>query len=430
MYQFCQETMTKSKLIFVVIDQEGGMSTTVGLKNSSALYRKGISNTEDLKNKVIKHLEFQGFLFKNNEFILDNLEDNKRIVHATSRAERIVKSLSFIESRRKLVEDYLLDSKDINPLKIRPRIIEVKPNTIYADIFRWWNLVWWSLPFEKSYGRQMRFIVWDDYHDAPIGLIGLQSPILSWGVRDNHLGISAKDRDFWVNQSMSAQRIGALPPYNNFLGGKLIASLMTTEKIVETFRKKYNKHKTLLLNREIPANLLFITTTGAFGKSSIYNRLKHKDERVCKFIGYSRGSGSFHIPNTLYESLVDYLQSEGKTMGRSYGNGPSAKMKIISKSMSLLGFKNGANHGIKRGVYLFELVTNLHDVIQNGAKPKWVSNRTEVTVSEFWKERWLSKRVNDSFPNERLFFSRNEYLQELNEDLLNCNQIISKLNSI
>ncbi len=388
-----------------------------------------ISQTE-LKDKVIKYLEFQGFLFENNKFHLDHIESNKKKVHVTSRAERIVSSLSFINSKTELIKEYLIDSNQLEPLKISPRIIEVKPNTKYADIFRWWNLVWWSLPFEKSYGRQMRFIIWDDYHNSPIGLIGLQSPILNWKVRDKYLGIKKENKDFWVNQSLSAQRIGALPPYNNFLGGKLVSSLITTNKIIETFHNKYNKQKTLLLNRKIPANLLFITTTGAFGKSSIYNRLKYKEENVCKFIGYSNGSGSFHIPNTLYESLVNYLISEGQQVGRCYGNGPSAKMKIISKSMNMLGFRNGADHGIKRGVYLFELVKNLPDVIHKNAAPEWISDRNEESVTAFWKDRWLVKRLNNDYPSKKLFFDRDNYLTELKTDILNCQNIIKDLNNV
>lgn len=42
-------------------------------------------------------------------------------------------------------------------------------------------------------------------------------------VRDSALGILPAKRDYWVNMSMNAQRVGALPPYNDLLGGKMAA---------------------------------------------------------------------------------------------------------------------------------------------------------------------------------------------------------------
>jgi len=54
--------------------------------------------------------------------------------------------------------------------------------------------------------------LWDKTHDAPFGLISLQSPLLKMAVRDNYLGIPGDELDRWVNKSLHAQRVGALPP--------------------------------------------------------------------------------------------------------------------------------------------------------------------------------------------------------------------------
>src|SRR5262249_49017766 len=107
----------------------------------------------------------------------------------------------------------------------------------------------------------MGLVVWDRCHNAPVGLIGLQTPTLVWSVRDKKLGIAFDERDYWVNQSMSAQRLGALPPYNYLLGGKLVASLMTADVIRKRFTRKYEGKKTVLQGRQLPARLLFLTTT-------------------------------------------------------------------------------------------------------------------------------------------------------------------------
>ena len=326
----------------------------------------------ELKKNILKVLKLQGYKIGPGGFSLDNEErDTKRQAHYIAKAERMLDNESLIIDHGDFVKEYMVDGKDIDVTKIDPVLIEVKQGTKWETIFRWWNLVWWSLPYEKAYGRQMRFILWDKYHKAPMGLIGLQSPILSWAVRDKYLGIGAENRDFWVNQSLNAQRLGALPPYNALLGGKLVAAMMSTDYVRRKFKEKYSKVKTILNERDIPANLLFITTTGAYGKSSVYSRLKMKGEEISIFLGYTQGTGSFHIPNFLYEDMILFLKKKQFNVQRGCGNGPSRKIRLIEQAMNLLGFKNGINHSIKRSVYLFPFAQNINAVINNNKRPKW-----------------------------------------------------------
>lgn len=349
--------------------------------------------TQSLRKKVISVLRKQGYSVRRDSVTLkDNSRDNRRAVHLLARAERLTDSEAFIVKSTPVIEKYLIDGKRIKIDRIDPQIIEVREGTLYETIFKWWNLVWWSLPFERAYGRQMRFVVWDRYHNAPIGLIGLQSPILSWSVRDKKLDIVPDRRDYWVNQSMSAQRLGALPPYNYLLGGKLVASLMTTDVIRKRFARKYEGKKTILEERKLPARLLFLTTTGAYGKSSVYNKIKINGEAVSQFIGYTQGSGSFHIPNDLFEDFIKYLQKRHYDVKRGYGSGPSKKMRLINDAMDLLGISNGSEHGIRRAVYLFPMVKNLDGVIHKDEEPKW-HHRTVKGIADYWKEHWAEPRV-------------------------------------
>jgi hypothetical protein len=260
----------------------------------------------------------------------------------------------------------------------------------------------------------MRFVIWDKFHNAPIGLIGLQSPILSWSVRDKKLGINFEERDYWVNQSMSAQRLGALPPYNYLLGGKLVASLMTTDIVRKKFEKKYEGKKTILKDRDLPARLLFLTTTGAYGKSSVYNKIKIKDEVVSRFIGYTQGSGSFHIPNDLFEDFIKYLENKHYDVKRGYGSGPSTKMRLINQTMDLLDIPNGSEHGIHRAVYLFPMAKNLEDIIQKKAKPVWIK-RTAKSVTEYWKNHWAKPRARAR--KEYLDFFAEKFLHDTEQEL-------------
>lgn len=370
----------------------------------------------NLKIEIGKILQKQGYKLKpGGIFVLkNNGREEKRKAHEIAKAERVRASEQFLLDKIPLIQEHIVDGKDLDVAKIEPEIIEIESRSQEEDFFRWWNIVWWSLPYERAYGRQMRFIIWDKYHNAPIGLVGLQSPILSWSVRDKYLGIKQDERDFWVNQSLNAQRIGALPPYNDIRGGKLVALLMTAETIRKKFQKKYKDQKTLLLERELPSNLLFITTTGAYGKSSVYNRLKFKGEAVSKFVGYTQGNGTFHIPNTLYEDLLVYLKKRGFEVKRGYGNGPSRKMRLIDQALQLLGFANGITHGIQRAVYLFPMAKNLKEVIQAGKRPTW-HHRNIPELTQFWKERWAMPHA--SKDKTYCDFLREEFIKQARKDL-------------
>jgi uncharacterized protein DUF4338 len=81
------------------------------------------------------------------------------------------------------------DSVDINPAEITLQIREVKAGTLETCLSRCWNFIWWSVPYQRPYGRQMRFLLWDTTHDLPFGLMNLQSPVLRMSVRDKSLGI-------------------------------------------------------------------------------------------------------------------------------------------------------------------------------------------------------------------------------------------------
>jgi len=348
---------------------------------------------EIIKRELTEVLRQQGYNVGRNTFCLNDCDrETKRNVHSLAKMERIDKRKDFIKRKAAFIKSTILNGADLDVGRIKPRLIEVEADSEWETIFRWWNLVWWSLPYERAYGRQIRYVVWDQYHKAPIGLIGLQSPILSWSVRDDYVGIVKEGRDYWVNQSLSAQRLGALPPYNYVLGGKLVAYLMTSNIVRKRFKDKYSGVKTLMQERELPSNLLFVTTTGAYGKSSVYTRLKYEEEDVAKFIGYSHGSGSFHIPNALFDKLVKLLEQEEYDVRRGYGSGPSRKLRLITQSLRLLGFENGSSHGVQRAVYLFSFVKNLAEVIQNDARPKWY-RRSIKELTQYWKDRWALPRI-------------------------------------
>lgn len=374
-------------------------------------------NEEILREKIINVLEEQGFKINPHVRPWDSNKETYRSVQQRSRLEQISHHKEFLKRHFEQAKIYCRDGKDIVPEEIKLELREVKSDSFEEILFRFWSLIWWSIPYQRSYGRQMRFLLWDSIHNAPFGLIGLQSPVLKMSVRDDALGIPKDELDIWVNKSMNAQRVGALPPYNELLGGKMVALTLASNEIRDTYKRKYERYTTIIKCRQLEPVLLFITTTSAFGKSSLYNRLKYKNEVVAECLGYTQGSGSFHISEELYKEILKLLIDKGIDVTRGYGHGPSRKLKLISLGLRYLGLSSFEFHGIKREFYLFPFVKNLREVIHHQQKPAWI-NRPFHELQDYWKERWAIPRAErkpewKDFKATKFFGEAERMLEEL-----------------
>lgn len=236
-------------------------------------------------------------------------------------------------------------------------------------------------------------------------------------IRDKYLEIPSDEIDYWINMSLYGQRIGALPPYNQLLGGKMVSLSLVANEIRDLYHSKYANKTTWLAKRKLPSDLLFIITTSAFGKSSVYDRLKFKDEPVSTFLGHTSGLGTFHISEDVFKQILEYLRKEGYDIKRGYGTGPSRKLKIIEIAFRKLGVSHFKYHNIKRGIYLFSNVKNLKNVIKENTDPIW-HDRPFFDLTEFWKNRYMlprSKRITTwkDFNFNNFFERQMNYIQNL-----------------
>ncbi|MCK4787234.1 MAG: DUF4338 domain-containing protein [Desulfobacteraceae bacterium] len=345
-----------------------------------------------LRKKILQALEEAGFRVNPHLRPPSNNKNTLRRIQQKARLEQISLHSRFLLKAVDKVLSYCRDGETITPQNIDLELREVKPESFEEIVFRWWNFIWWSIPYQHAYGRQMRFLLWDKAHDSPFGLIYLQSPVLKMSVRDKGLGIPSEELHIWVNRSLHAQRVGALPPYNEILGGKMVALALTANEVRNAYKKKYANYISIIKKDTLNPDLLFITTTSAFGKSSIYNRLKYNGDLVAKCLGYTKGTGSFHIPIDLYEELIEFLSQKGYDVARGYGHGPSRKLRLVSAGFRELGIPSFECHGIKREFYLFPLVKNLQNVIRHGKRALHY-NRPFRDLVDYWKERWALPRA-------------------------------------
>ena len=287
------------------------------------------------------------------------------------------------------------DGSSIDPARIdlEIRMLPRGAHGREADLFRWWNRAWWSMPWQASYGRRLRYFLWDRHHDAPFGLVVLQSPLLRMAARDMHAGIGAAGADLHANMSMSAQRVGALPPYNMLIGGKMAALTLACNEVRAEYAARYGETRTVMAGRTIDPHLLFVSTTAAFGRSSMYDRLTYRGWPACTMVGWTRGGGTFHLPDDAVRGLYGVLERRrGARATATYGNGPSAKMRLCREALSMLGLGGLQVHGLKRAVYLFEAASNVRDIVRGGADPVW-HDRPLASAAEWWAERWCRGRA-------------------------------------
>ena len=283
--------------------------------------------------------------------------------------------------------DCFVAGADLDPKAIRPVLKLVEPRTMWEDLFR--IVRWtWSMPYSAGYGRRLRFVVWDYHHKAVIGIIGLQSPPVDLAPRDNLFDYCDDEKIGLINRTMDAYTIGAVPPYANILGGKLVAGLVASNEVRQAYWRNYAGRKTIMERKRIEQPLVAITTTSAFGRSSIYNRLKYEDRLLAEPIGFTRGAGSIHL-EPLYPHILDMLRTVDPDLQLGgYGQGPKRKWHHFKRALDLLHLpRKYFLHGLKREVFLYRLVDNLEDGMRNGVFGRALNLRA-VDYSRFWLQRW------------------------------------------
>ena len=172
------------------------------------------------------------------------------------------------------------------------------------------------MPVSNGFGRRLRYLVWDNHNNKLIGIIAIGDPVFNLSVRDNLIDWDAPARGERLVNIMDAYVLGALPPYNALLGGKLVACLLRSRDIYDDFAKAYGKTTGIISTGEKGASS-GVTTSSSMGRSSVYNRLKLGGIEYFKSIGYTGGWGHFHIPDSLFQTFASIF-AKSVTLTRIY----------------------------------------------------------------------------------------------------------------
>lgn len=340
---------------------------------------------QELKNKIIAEV---------NRLALPEYEETKafyRSLHAPSVRIELERSLEWIQRKYPRYAQYFANGCEVMPEGIRPMLIEVASERD-SDLFRLARLTW-SLPFTKGYGRRLRFIIMDASNEKLIGILGLQSPPLDFPARDRMFTYPEGCKVELVNQTMDIYTLGAVPPYSRLLGGKLVALAAASNEVRRAYKRKYEGRITELYGRVLPAHLVALTTTSAFGRSSLYNRLTYKGRLVAQSIGYTEGYGGFHLA-AVYPQVREFLENLGVSTRGGFGVGPRIVWQTYVRALGRLGLSSELlKHGIQREVFLIPLTRNLKGYMEGRASRPLYYHQSFDELAAWWRERWLLSRA-------------------------------------
>jgi hypothetical protein len=313
------------------------------------------------------------------------------------RNEKLAKCRPWLETQIARLKNNFANGTDIVPEKISPEIEEIEAGDDKRSfLFRLASLSW-SIPVSNGYGRRMRFLVWDRSNKKLIGLIALADPVFNMTARDQAIGWNSMDRAARLVNVMDACVLGAIPPYNQLLGGKLVASLVRTREIERKFSKKYGQTQGIISREKKHARLLCVTTTSALGRSSVYNRVRLNGTQYFHPVGFTQGWGHFQIPDDLFSLLRKYLKHKRHCYanGHQFGNGPNWRIRVVRAAFDYLGINSDIlRHNLEREVFICSLADNSFQVLSGQERrPKFTTLLSLGEVAQAAVQRWVVPRA-------------------------------------
>lgn len=210
---------------------------------------------------------------------------------------------------------------------------------------------------------------------------------------------------------------GAIPPYNELLGGKLVSILACSPTVIRDYTERYSNQVSEIASRMKgkqvirDSRLAFLGTTSLYAlNSSQYNRIKvPMNDRFTlqyKKMGVTEGYGTVYFSKQTTDTMMRILelQDGGRKINNIFGEGTSPRFRLISRGLSILGIKADAflQHYSPRIVYSIELAPNSNDFLLGYTDEldypfdimnnKDISEKTQAMI-DYWYKRWLSKRL-------------------------------------
>lgn len=210
---------------------------------------------------------------------------------------------------------------------------------------------------------------------------------------------------------------GAIPPYNELLGGKLVSILACSPQVINDYTVRYKKQVSEIASRMKgkkvirDSRLAYMCTTSLYAiGSSQYNRIKvpitEDFELNYKKVGVTEGFGTVYFSKHTTDLLSRILKimDGGKKINHIFGEGTSPRFRLISRGVAALGLKADSflQHYSPRIVYCMELAKNSKEFLNSYTSDLQYAFDLEDTdsimqttkkMSDYWYNRWLMSRI-------------------------------------
>lgn len=249
--------------------------------------------------------------------------------------------------------------------------------------------------------------LWQPFCDSDNGRSVLRTALIAQ--KTKHIGSSM----------MELNVCGAIPPYNEILGGKLVALLATSPQVIKDYRERYFERRSEIASRlkgeDVcrAADLVYIGTTSLYYVgSSQYNRLKIPGKLFnsaydlkWKELGKTVGFGTLHISKATTMCLTEATSDGFSRINHVFGEGASPKMRLMTIAIRELleadesDTKEFSKHAMSRIVYGAELATNTLDYLLGSAEfPEYYFNTNDYDaetkkITSYWLNRWVLSRL-------------------------------------
>ena len=246
-----------------------------------------------------------------------------------------------------------------------------------------------TMEFTANPGRNLKFYVKDKVSGKILGIICLGSDVTSLGARDNFIGWT-KDNKF-KDGKLKYTSIGtticcAQPLGFNFLGGKLVAALVTSSVVRDAWKKAYGQ------------TLVGLSTTSLYGIHSMYNSIP-----LWKTLGSSSGKIALKPDDETYDVWHQWLkenQSEEylrQTTQKEGVAGPptGVKQKVINMIFRAVGVKPSTYmHGFKRGIFYADMYENGKEFLRGEIEEKDLKMKQKyIDDSDYIMKWWKPKAI-------------------------------------
>ncbi len=319
-----------------------------------------------------------------------------RAMHEPQRRDRARREVTAIGDRWSHLLGCFADGAEVVPEAIAPELVPVVADEETGYLFRMATLLW-SVPVSRGFGRRIRFLVRDRSNGKLVGILAIGDPVFNLRARDGWIGWTVDDRRSRLVNVMDAYVVGAVPPYSQILGGKLVGSLIGAREISTEFSSRYGGRQGIISQTVKDAKLVLVTVTSALGRSSIYNRLRLPGLVEWQRIGRTEGWGHFQVPDSVFDDMRALLAADGHAYacGHQYGDGPNWRMRVIRVALEQIGLNPDLllRHGVAREVFAMPLAEKWREFLQGRSRKCAIRRPSAEVIGRACLERWVIPRA-------------------------------------